>query len=494
MKKIIYTFTLGILISWNILAQKESENTIYGTDSGISITKGNKNVFYGYLTGYSNTIGSKNTFVGAGAGLSNITGSKNTFNGCGAGSFNITGNENTFTGYKAGMNNSRGEFNTFIGSRAGYNNTAGNENTFIGYKAGYNNTTGSENTFVGIGAGVNNTSGSKNTFNGYKVGYSNTTGIGNTFNGYQAGAFNTTGEFNTFNGVEAGYANTLGSKNTFIGFGAGSSNSSGEFNTYIGFNSGYSNTTGSKNLCSGFGAGHNNKSGIGNVFLGYKAGFSETNSNKLYIENSDTSIPLIYGEFDNDRIGINRIATTNTLEVGGDASKASAGDWLANSDARLKHNIQKLSSDKVLNQILQLQGITYEWNDDKTGNIRPEGIQYGFTAQNIQEVFPTLVDKDNTGYLQTAYGTYDAMTIEAIRALNNKIIILEKENEALKTQVAKIDQLETMMAELQKQIQKNEVVKSNKSKPSLKKYHVKRSVNQVTRSIFVIVITPTCIP
>ena len=47
-------------------------------------------------------------------------------------------------------------------------------------------------------------------------------------------------------------------------------------------------------------------------------------------------------------------------------------------------------------------------NHDKTGNERPEGIQYGFTAQNIQANFPTLVAEDNLGYLQTAYDTYDA--------------------------------------------------------------------------------------
>jgi|GEM_PF-2686525 len=42
-------------------------------------------------------------------------------------------------------------------------------------------------------------------------------------------------------------------------------------------------------------------------------------------------------------IGLGRTPTTNKLEVEGDASKSSAGDWLANSDARLKTNITKLT-------------------------------------------------------------------------------------------------------------------------------------------------------
>ena len=81
-----------------------------------------------------------------------------------------------------------------------------------------------------------------------------------------------------------------------------------------------------------------------------------------------------------------------------------------------------------------------EWNDDKTGNNRPDGIQYGFIAQNIQEVFPTLVEEDNFGYLKTAYGTYDAMTVEAIRALNDKIENLEEENQNLENRLEKIEE------------------------------------------------------
>ena len=41
------------------------------------------------------------------------------------------------------------------------------------------------------------------------------------------------------------------------------------------------------------------------MFIGYNAGYDETGSNKLYIENSDSSNPLIYGEFDNDFVKIN---------------------------------------------------------------------------------------------------------------------------------------------------------------------------------------------
>lgn len=133
-------------------------------------------------------------------------------------------------------------------------------------------------------------------------------------------------------------------------------------------------------------------------------------------------------------MGLGRTPATNRLEVEGNASKSTAGDWLANSDARLKKNIQPLDEAEMIEKLLALKGVTYEWNDDKTGSERPEGVQYGFTAQNIQEVFPTLVEEDAKGYLQTAYGTYDAMTIEAIR-------YLYLENQQLKQDIKEIRQL-----------------------------------------------------
>ena len=132
------------------------------------------------------------------------------------------------------------------------------------------------------------------------------------------------------------------------------------------------------------------------------------------------------------QVGINRIPTTNELEVGGNASKATAGAWLANSDARLKKDIITIAPEKALEKLLSLRGVTYKWNDDKTGIQRPESIQYGFVAQEIQQVFPEKVKADAQGYLQTAYGDYDALMVQSMKAIVERLEKLEAENAQLR--------------------------------------------------------------
>ena len=168
----------------------------------------------------------------------------------------------------------------------------------------------------------------------------------------------------------------------------------------------------------------------------------------VFWENNGSDIQNL----NNGKVGIGRAPQTNQLEIEGEASKSTAGDWLANSDERLKKNIQPLDAQKTLQQMLNLQGITYQWADDKTGTKRPEGLQYGFTAQNIQQVFPHLVKEDAQGYLQTAYGTYDAMYVEAIRALHQRILHLEAANQELKTQLQAIHMLQTTVEALQAEL------------------------------------------
>lgn len=325
-------------------------------------------------------------------------------------------------------------------------------NTGLGYNALSLSQTGRrDNTGVGYSALSKNATGSP----------TGDQANGNTGLGYAALANNELSSFNTAVGGAANYNDVNGSYNTSVGYGALTGNKNANGNTAVGFYalnratttpafsstagdntalgnlSLYDNQTGSNNVGVGGRTLYNNINGSSNIAIGTNAGYNETGSNRLYIENTNSSTPLIGGNFSVDRVGINRditaiSSTVYTFQVGGDASKDVAGSWASHSDKRLKKNIRPLDSELILNQILKLKGVTYEWNDNITHTKRPIGIQFGFIAQNIQEVFPTKVKQDANGYLMTAYGDYDPMLIEAIRALNDKIERLEKENKDFK--------------------------------------------------------------
>jgi hypothetical protein len=288
-----------------VLSTKGTENIFLGFDAGKSNTTGIRNTFLGRSAGSSNTTASWNTFLGYSAGSSNTGGIYNTFLGSFVGYSNSTGRDNTFLGSFAGYSNTTGGANTFLGNSAGRSNTTGELNTFLGYGAGYANTTGNLNTFLGYAAGNCNTTGYDNTFLGNSAGRSNTTGNSNTFLGNSAGNSNTAGIYNTFLGYYAGYANTTGNLNTFSGYYAGHANTTGYLNTFLGNSAGYANTTGYLNTFLGMNAGYHNTTGYGNVFIGFSAGHFETGSNKLYIDNSDTSSPLIKGDFSANSVTIN---------------------------------------------------------------------------------------------------------------------------------------------------------------------------------------------
>ena len=199
------------------------------------------------------------------------------------------GINNVHIGAYAGTSNyyiNTGARNVFVGYESGYKNQEGASNTFLGYQSGKYHFNGNYNLFLGAGAGLNNI-GSYNLFAGASAGHSNE-GDSNVFLGHQSGYSNSLGASNVFLGYTSGYSNTTGNSNLFLGFGAGKQNTTGQQNVYIGSRAGY-----------------NNQVGIKNVFIGHYAGMHELESNKLYIANSATEHPLIYGEFDNKHLKFN---------------------------------------------------------------------------------------------------------------------------------------------------------------------------------------------
>ena len=148
----------------------------------------------------------------------------------------------------------------------------------------------------------------------------NTTGVGNLAIGAYALLNNTTGYYNIALGNQAMFYNVSGHTNTAIGQNT-LLNNIGSKNTGIGTEALYSLTSGVENTAISALALRSNVTGNSNIAIGFAAGYSETGSNKLYIEPSTSSTPLIGGDFVTDRVGINTAigSITRTLHVTGEA-------------------------------------------------------------------------------------------------------------------------------------------------------------------------------
>lgn len=228
-----------------------------------------------------------NLFIGEKAGIGNISGSNNTFLGYKSGTSVFDGSNNLFVGYLSGTANSNGSSNVFAGAQSGQANTTGSGNLFLGGLSGFSHVSGQENSLIGYAVGFALINGSHNFFGGSYAGYDNESGIANVFIGHRAGSQGVAVDSSVLVGCEAGFA-AMSGRNVMLGTRSGK------------------NTTGG-----------------GNVFLGFEAGHDEAGSNKLYIENSSSSTPLLYGDFDadyvliNGRLGIGTSQPVEALEVAG---------------------------------------------------------------------------------------------------------------------------------------------------------------------------------
>jgi len=186
--------------------------------------------------------------------------------------------------------------------------TSSTDNVGDGYAVLDSLTTGEHNTAGGYMSLTSVTSGSSNTGGGSKSLYSMVTGSSNTALGANAMEYNTSGSRNVAIGDDTllgSSGSTTSSDNTAVGSRSMYSNTTGSYNASLGTSSLQSITTGSNNTSLGYQSGYSNTTGSGNVFIGYQAGYNETGSNKLYIDNSSTSSPLIYGDFDTNSLTIN---------------------------------------------------------------------------------------------------------------------------------------------------------------------------------------------
>ena len=339
---------------------------------------------------------------------------------------------NTAEGQAALLSLSGGGFNTAVGFLSLRVLVDGSFNTAIGAGALPANTA-DRNTATGAGTLLHNTVGIDNTANGAFALFNNIGGYSNTATGVEALGSNFAGYENTANGVNALVGNTYGARNTATGVEALFINLVGAYNTANGFRALHSNN-GSFNTAIGDETLYNNTSGGGNIGLGNAAGLNVTTANNVIcigtgIQGANVSDTCFIGNIFGVTTGL-----PDALPVLVDANGQLG---TVASSRRFKKEIKPM--DRASESILALKPVTFHYESDTKG--RP---QFGLIAEEVAEVDPDLVVRDEKGEIYT-------VRYEAVNAmLLNEFL---KEHKKLEEQQVTIAQLESAVAQQQTQFE-----------------------------------------
>lgn len=177
-------------------------------------------------------------------------------------------------------------------------------------------------------------------------------------------------------------------------------------------------------------------------------GFGTPGSPTFSVVNTRGNIELL--PLGTGKVGISRSPTVNALEVEGNASKTTAGSFLANSDARIKTKVHTVTG--ALDKLSQVRLVEFHYTDNyRAQHPAIKNRSYlNVVAQEFEKVFPEDVqpsgDKLPNGDTILQVDTYP-LTIysaAAIQELNRKLTEELKrrdaENADLKARVEKLEQ------------------------------------------------------
>jgi len=370
--------TNNTAVGLNCLSSSDAtayENVAVGQDALAAVTTGYQNIAIGYQAGFVFTVAHRNIAIGTDVLSTGTTNNSFVYNiaigfqtmgglgvrtdsnniGIGyralfdiaAGDHNVaigdeslssitTGNYNVGLGSKCGLGLTTGQLNVFLGASAGDSVSAGSYNVIIGYQAGKGgSTTGLYDNNVAIGRGaMSAVVGSKDSQDNVAIGeYSLralTNGDYNVGIGKTAGDSITTGQDNVLVGRAAAPVITTGSSNVAVGkYALNTVATSSSDNVALGIDAGrYFNGISSDNTLIGAYAGGSSSSGAvrtGCVYIGSHAGDNATSATgELWIANTNTATPLIYGVFPNTSLTFTSTDVTATGNLTSTQYKLSA--------------------------------------------------------------------------------------------------------------------------------------------------------------------------
>lgn len=456
---------------------------------------GLRNYFIGNQSGI-NTIAPFNIAIGDSALLANNTGYSNIAIGSGAlqkstaySNLVAVGDSALFRNglFNDGSSSNNGTKNTAVGSKALYTNNVGFGNTAVGFEAGYANGGGYNNTLVGrnamrngggsgaegnVAVGAYALDSNQNIHNTAVGAFSmrrNRTGIRNAALGHSALNENTSGSDNVGIGYYAMTGNRTGSDNTAIGSGANVGLDALSFATAVGAGALVSQSNSvvlgrsTDNVGIGTAAPAHALDLQANSVFGGRAQLrlheTENDYARMKFTNTATTaywdvagapnstpanaqLNFYFSGFGdvlslngNGNVGIGTTAPTQKLHVIGNI--CATGTIGSCSDVRYKTNLLPLTN--ALATVTQLTPVYYYWKKEFKNKGFTGERQIGFSAQEVEKLYPEMVQTDAGGYKAVDYSRMSAVLVQAMKEQQQQIEELKRQSETLQKRLEKLE-------------------------------------------------------
>ena len=164
-------------------------------------------------------------------------------------------------------------------------------------------------------------------------------------------------------------------------------------------------------------SGYENAANDSDIWINYEGYLNGNSYNRDFRVGNGRNGQIMMCDGGTNRVFIGTGSTPSyPLDVTG--TIRATGDVIAYSDARVKDNVKTI--DYALEKTTKLRGVSYTRND-----IEDKSTKIGVIAQEVLEVLPEVVSKDDEGKYSVSYGNIVGVLIEAIKELEARVKELE---------------------------------------------------------------------
>jgi hypothetical protein len=164
---------------------------------------------------------------------------------------------------------------------------------------------------------------------------------------------------------------------------------------------------------------------------GYRIHNTSGSSVSAMFTNSSNQLVIAAGALDqinlNKKVYVNGVALGVNVTPSATAGRIDASNDIvaySSSDERLKYNITPIEN--AIDKVKSLTGVEFDWKPEYKHAHGYEGHDTGIIAQQVQEVIPSAVRTNDTGFLAVRYEKLIGLLIEANKELAARVEELEK--------------------------------------------------------------------